>query len=130
MNNCVFVGRLVAKPELRTTASGTSVCAFTLAVDRRFGGANGEKTADFIDFVAWRQTAEFICKWFDKGNKIGVSGELQTRLYEKDGKKHKVSEVVVSAAEFVESKKTEYENVVFDADSFVPVDGDNEDLPF
>ncbi len=108
MNKWCGVGRLTKDVELKTTSNETAYCNFTLAVDRRFKDANGERQADFINCVAWRQTAEFIKKYFHKGNRIGVCGSIQTRSYEKDGQKVFVTEVLVEEAEFVESQtKTE-----------------------
>lgn len=108
MNKVQLVGRLTKDVELKTTSNETAYCNFTLAVDRRFKDANGERQADFINCVAWRQTAEFIYKYFRKGNRIGVCGSIQTRSYEKDGQKVFVTEVLVEEAEFVESQtKTE-----------------------
>ena len=78
MNKAVLVGRLTREPELKTTGSGTSVCSFTLAVQRRFKNAEGEYEADFINCVAWRGTAEFIYKHFGKGSQIGITGSIQT----------------------------------------------------
>lgn len=103
--NCVsLVGRLTKEPEVKTTSSSVSVCKFTVAVDRKFKDANGEKQADFINCVAWRQTANFISSYFHKGSKIAVTGSIQTRNYDdQDGKKVYVTEVVVDEAEFVES---------------------------
>jgi single-strand DNA-binding protein len=108
MNKVELVGRLTKDVELKTTSNQTSYCNFTIAVDRRFKDANGERQTDFINCVAWRQTAEFIGKYFHKGNRIGVCGSIQTRSYEKDGQKVFVTEVLVDEAEFVESQsKTE-----------------------
>lgn len=152
MNNCSFIGRLTAKPEPRTTSSGTNVCNFSLAIERRFGGSDGEKAVDYIDFVAWKHNADFICKWFDKGMRIAVTGELQTRVYEdKDGKKIKVCEVLVNSVEFADGKRDAsnvtpinttsnavqnqqpsddvFNHPIFANDGFVPI-GDNEPLPF
>lgn len=108
MNKVELVGRLTKDVELKTTSNETAYCNFTLAVDRRFKDANGERQTDFINCVAWRQTAEFIKKYFRKGNRIGVCGSIQARSYEKDGQKVFVTEVLVEEAEFVESQtKTE-----------------------
>lgn len=108
MNKWCGVGRLTKDVELKTTSNQTAYCNFTLAVDRRFKDANGERQTDFINCVAWRQTAEFIGKYFRKGSRIGVCGSIQTRSYEKDGQKVFVTEVLVEEAEFVESQtKTE-----------------------
>lgn len=84
MNKAILVGRLTRDAELRTTGSGTSVCSFTLAVNRRFKNADGNYDADFINCVAWRAQAEFISKHFKKGDMFGVVGNLQTRIYEKN----------------------------------------------
>ena len=106
MNKVILIGRLVKDPELKTTSSQIPFCGFTIAVDRKFKSASGEKQADFIAIVAWRQTAEFIAKYFSKGSKIGIIGTIQTRDYQdKDGKKIYVTEVVADEAEFVDSKQ-------------------------
>lgn len=103
MNHGSYVGRFTADPELKQTQSGISVCSFTLAIDRP---GTRDKT-DFINFVAWRQTAEFICKYFRKGQNIGVTGYLTSRQYEdKLGNRRTAFEVVTDRAEFVESKKS------------------------
>lgn len=102
MNHGSYVGRLTADPELKQTQNRISVCSFTLAIDRP--GAR-DKT-DFINFVAWRQTAEFICKYFRKGQNIGVTGYLSSRQYEdKNGNRRTAFEVVADRAEFVESRQ-------------------------
>ena len=105
MNKCELIGRLTKDPELRLTSNQTAYCNFTIAVDRRFKDAQGNRQADFINCVAWKQTATFIQKYFHKGNRIGIVGSIQTRQYEdKDGAKHFVTEVIVDEAEFVESQ--------------------------
>ncbi|MBR5306700.1 MAG: single-stranded DNA-binding protein [Oscillospiraceae bacterium] len=108
MNVVCLVGRLTADPELRQTPNGTNVCSFSVAVNRAFAGANGERQADFINCVAWRQTAEFISRYFRKGQNIGLNGTIQTRTYQdKDtGKNRTAFEVVINNAYFVESKGT------------------------
>ena len=108
MNVVCLVGRLTADPELRQTPNGTNVCSFSVAVNRAFAGANGERQADFINCVAWRQTAEFIARYFRKGQNIGLNGTIQTRTYQdKDtGKNRTAFEVVINNAYFVESKGT------------------------
>ena len=106
-NRAVLIGRLAAAPELKTTQSGVSVCSFTLAVDRRFKGRDGEKQADFIGIVTWRQTAEFVSRYFRKGDPIGIEGSIQTRNYEdKNGNKRTAVEVVADGAFFVGGKQT------------------------
>lgn len=105
MNKVILMGRLTADPELRTTGNDTSVCTFTVAVDRRFKSDNGP-SADFIRVVAWRQTAEFVNKYFSKGNRIAVVGSIQTRTWDdKDGKRQYATEVVADEVEFCESKR-------------------------
>ena len=78
-NRAIILGRLTADPELKQTPSGVSVVSFSVAVDRRYSPKGGEKQVDFLAVVAWRQTAEFICRYFSKGNPILVEGEIQTR---------------------------------------------------
>lgn len=105
MNKVILVGRLTRDPELKTTANGISVCSFTIAVNRRFRNAQGEYDADFINCVAWRQSAELLGKYFAKGRMVGVVGSIQTRNYDnKDGQKVYVTEVSVDEVHFVESK--------------------------
>ena len=105
LNNAVIMGRLVADPELRTTGSGISVSSFTVAVDRRFVRQGEERQADFIDIIAWRQTAEFVSKYFRKGSMIAIQGHIQTRMYEdKNGNKRKAVEVVADNVSFCGSK--------------------------
>lgn len=104
MNKVILVGRLTKDPEIKNTASQVPFCNFTIAVDRRFKDSNGQRQADFINCVAWRQTASFIAQYFHKGSRIGVSGSIQSRSYEDNsGQKRYVTEVVVDEAEFVES---------------------------
>lgn len=81
LNRVIIMGRLTADPELRQTPSGVSTCQFTIAVDRTFVGQSGERQADFITVVAWRQTAEFVSKYFSKGRMIAIEGNLRTRSY-------------------------------------------------
>ena len=105
MNNVILIGRLVADPELKTTHSGIEVTSFRIAVDRPYS-KDGEKKADFIDIVAWRKTAAFICQYFTKGKPIVINGSLQTRSYEtKDGSKRFVTEVLADNVEFAPSTK-------------------------
>lgn len=104
MNKVILIGRLVKDPDVKTTQSQVAVCSFTLAVDRKFRNKDGERDSDFLSCVAWRQQADFLGKYFQKGSKILVVGNLQARSYEKDGHKVYVTEVVVDEIEFVESK--------------------------
>lgn len=107
LNQIVIMGRLTRDPELRRTGSGTAVASFTLAVDRDFSGRDGgEKETDFIDCVAWRQTGEFVSKYFAKGRVAVVSGRLQIRLWtDKDGNKRRSAEVIADSVYFGDSKK-------------------------
>lgn len=106
LNHVSIMGRLTKDPELRYTQSKTAVTSFTLAVERDYSGDSGEKQTDFVDFVAWRQTAEFLCKYFSKGRMVVVSGRLQVRFWEdNDGKKRKAVEVVAESVYFGDSKK-------------------------
>lgn len=107
LNHITIMGRLTRDPELRMTQSQTQVASFTLAVDRDFGGRDGaEKQADFIDCVAWRQTAEFVSKYFSKGRMAVVSGRLQSRKWEtREGEKRTSWEVVVDNIYFGDSRR-------------------------
>ena len=109
LNHITIMGRLVRDPELRRTGSGVAVASFTVAVDRDFGGRDGgEKETDFIDCVAWRQTGEFVSKYFAKGRMIVVSGRLQIRSWtDKDGNKRRTAEVVADNCYFGDSKREE-----------------------
>lgn len=105
INSVVLMGRLTADPELRTTSSGVSVTRFTLAVDRQYAKNGEERKADFISMVAWRQTAEFICKYFGKGSMLAVTGSIQTGSYDdRNGNRVYTTEVVVDRASFCGSK--------------------------
>ena len=107
LNHITIMGRLTRDPELRRTGSGVAVASFTVAVDRDFGGRDGgEKETDFIDCVAWRQTGEFVSKYFTKGSMIVVSGRLQIRNWtDKDGNKRRTAEVVADNCYFGDSKR-------------------------
>ena len=107
LNHITIMGRLTRDPELRRTGSGIAVASFSVAVDRDFGkNENGEKETDFIDCVAWRQTGEFVSKYFTKGSMIVVSGRLQIRSWtDKDGNKRRTAEVVADNCYFGESKR-------------------------
>lgn len=104
-NKVILMGRITKDIELKTTPSGLSVTSFSIAVDRP-GGKDKERVTDFIDCVAWRQTAEFISRFFSKGKAILIEGKLQTRSYnDKNGTSHKVVEVVVDQAAFTGEKR-------------------------
>ena len=108
LNHITIMGRLTRDPELRRTGSGIAVASFSVAVDRDFSGRDGgEKETDFIDCVAWRQTGEFVSKYFTKGSMIVVSGRLQIRSWtDKDGNKRRTAEVVADNVYFGESKRS------------------------
>ncbi len=129
--NCVqLVGNLTRDPELRQTQSGISACQFTIACQRRFKNKDGNYDADFISCIAWRQTAEFIAKYFKKGSRIGVTGSIQTRSYDaQDNSKCYVTEVVVDAAEFTAPAQNSAHQPAPDPDDFTEVDPGDE-LPF
>ncbi len=104
-NTVVLTGRLTADPELKTTQSGISVTSFCIAVDRPYKSGE-EKQTDFISIVAWRKTAEFVTRYFKKGDMIGIEGRIQTRKYtDRDGNQRSVFEVAASNIQFVESKR-------------------------
>jgi single-strand DNA-binding protein len=104
MNQVILMGRLTRDPDLKTVKDST-VCNFSIAVDRKFKSASGERQADFINCIAWRQTGEFIGKYFNKGSMILLTGSMQTSTWEKDGVKQYKTEVVVDQAEFTGEKK-------------------------
>lgn len=106
LNKAIILGRITHDLEVRQTPSGTAVLQFTVAVDRNYSKDGGEKQTDFINCVAWRQTAEFIGKWFSKGRMIAVDGRLQTRTYEdKNNTKHYLTELIVENANFTGEPK-------------------------
>ena len=126
MNKVVLMGRLTKEPEMRATQSNTAVCSFSLAVNRRFK-QEGQPDADFINVTAWAKTAEFVSKYFAKGQQVAVIGRIQTRNYDdKDGKKVYVTEVVAEEVYFADSKK---EPNVITSEGFMVVEGDS-GLPF
>ena len=106
LNRAIIMGRLTRDPELRQTASNIPVASFTLAVDRSFAKQGEDRQTDFIDIVAWRQTAEFVSKWFAKGQLAAVDGRIQVRSYtDKDGNTRKAFEIVADSVHFAESRK-------------------------
>ena len=142
LNRITVMGRLVRDPELKTTTNGTPVTSFALACDRDFKNGNGEKETDFIDVVAFRSTAEFICRNFARGKMAVVSGRLQIRNYtDKDNIKRKAAEIVCDAIYFGDSKVIEENaNAPYNA-NLTPYSGNqqdysdftevkNDDLPF
>lgn len=141
LNNVSLMGRLTADPELRRTPNGVSVTTFNIAVERTYTPQGQEKQADFIDIVAWRNTAEFVCKYFNKGRLIALNGSIQTRLYEdKEGHKRKAFEVVADNVFFCGDKAPAQASADISreaapafaqgqSDDFAVCD-DNADLPF
>lgn len=133
MNKVCIVGRLTKEPEVKMTSNQTEYCNFTVAVDRKFKDKDGNRQADFIMCVAWKQTATFIQKYFHKGSRIGLSGSIQTRTFEdKEGRKVFVTEVLVEDVEFVESaSKTEQTTAPAPIpEPEEPVQGTSGTLPF
>ena len=144
LNHISLMGRLTRDPELRYTQSGTAVASFSLAVERDFGSReSGERQTDFIDCVAWRQTGEFVSKYFSKGNMAAVSGRLQIRDWnDKEGNKRRSAEVVVDNVYFCESKKSRdsgasagsvpagYQQAAASGSAFAELDDDDGQLPF
>lgn len=139
LNKIFIMGRLTRDPELRTTNSGTSVASFSLAVDRNYKGADGEKETDFIDCVAWRQTGEFAAKYFTKGRMTVVEGRLQIRPWtDKEGNNRRSAEVIVDNMYFGDSKRDGDTGgarpasgpVNVSANDWQEVDEDEGDMPF
>ena len=141
LNRVCLLGRLVADPELRSTGSDIPVTSFTIAVNRSYVKSGEERKADFIDIVAWRNTAEFICKYFRKGQLMAIEGSLQTRNYtDRDGNKRKAVEVLADNAYFAEPRRDNYSQgdsfqapapsfSSGDSSDFEEIAGDD-DLPF
>jgi single-strand DNA-binding protein len=129
LNHISIAGRLTKDPELRRTNTGVAVTSFTVAVDRDFKEKNGEKETDFIECVAWRNTAEFVEKYFSKGKMAIVAGRLQIRSWtDKDGNKRKTAEVVADNVYFGDSKSDNNSPTM--ADNFATLEGDDFGLPF
>lgn len=106
LNRVILMGRLTANPELKTTGSGVNVTSFTIAVDRNYVKNGEERKADFINVVCWRQTAEFVCRYFSKGSLIAVDGQLQSRTYQvQDGTNRYVVEVVADQVSFTGERR-------------------------
>ena len=136
LNHITLMGRLTRDPELRRTGSGTAVASFTIAVDRDFSGKDSEKKTDFIDCVAWRQTGEFISKYFTKGRMIVVDGRLEMRDWtDKDGNKRRSAEAIVENAYFGDSKSDRSDNATAATSpapvtDFAVLEDDDAQLPF
>jgi len=147
LNTVALMGRLTADPELRHTPNDIAVTTYTLAVNRSYVKQGAERQTDFIDVVAWRNTAEFICRYFKKGQMMAVQGSIQTRTYlDKEGRNRKVFEILADNVYFTESKtgsSTSYDTRSYetpvddyevtyaagDDDDFTVI-SDNDDLPF
>lgn len=137
INNVVLVGRIVREPELRYTPQNTAVATFTLAVNRRFKNAQGEREADFINCVIWRQPAENLANWAKKGTLVGITGSIQVRNYEnKEGQRVYVTEVLADNFQMIESNSNKTEKGKTksnqDKDPFAgsPMEVSDDDLPF
>ena len=140
LNKIIIMGRLTRDPELRRTGSGTAVTSFSLACDRDFKSQSGEKETDFIEVVAWKNTAEFVSKYFSKGRMAVVEGRLQIRDWtDKAGNKRTTAEVVADNVYFADSKRSESndnQKENFNAlsgrlsDDFVPISEEDGDIPF
>lgn len=147
MNKAILMGRLARDPEIRTTQSGISVCNFTVACDRRSRAADGtwQNQADFIPCVAWRQQAEFVNRYFSKGDRILVSGSIQPRSWEdQNGQRRYTTEVIIDEVEFCESRRGDRRDMPNDVqsdrvsattvdsggDAFLPAPDDDTSLPF
>lgn len=132
LNTAILMGRLTSDPELRYTPNDTAVTSFTLAVERSYIKSGTDRQVDFIDVVVWRQTAEFVCKYFHKGQLAAVQGSIQTRSYtDKDGNKRKAFEIVADSVHFAEPKKDKSNEPVTAPknDGFEEINLDD-DLPF
>lgn len=142
LNKAILMGRLTADPELRKTQNGTSVTTFTLAVNRGYTKSGEQPQTDFIDIVAWRNTAEFVSRYFVKGQLVAVEGQIQTRTWEdKNGQKRKTVEVVASEVFFAEPKRDGqprsnsapmggFDPMSMGGNEFAALPGDDNDLPF
>lgn len=131
MNKIILIGNLTADPTLRATQSGTSVCQFTIAVNRRFPGPDGQKQTDFFRINTWRQLAESCNKYLSKGKKVSIVGELQARTYEaKDGTTRMSLDVSADEVEFLSPKEEEKPRQMTPADPEKFDDISSDDLPF
>ena len=131
LNRIIVMGRMTRDPELRRTNSGTAVASFAVAVDRDFKSQSGEKETDFIDVVAWRNTAEFVSKYFSKGRMAVVEGRLQLRDWtDKDGNKRRTAEIVADSVYFGDSKRDGDDTVQSEPKGGFSEIADDGDLPF
>lgn len=140
LNKIILMGRLCTNPELRRTGSGTAVTSFSLACDRDFKSQSGDKETDFIEVVAWKNTAEFVSKYFSKGRMAVVDGRLHIREWtDKDGGKRRSAEVVAENVYFADSKRSESNDNQKEnlnalsgrlSDDFVPISEEDGEIPF
>ena len=131
LNHITLMGRLTRDPELRRTSSGIAVTSFSLACERDYAPQGGEKETDFIDVVCWRNTAEFVDKYFTKGRMAVVSGRLQIRGWtDKDGNKRRSAEILANSVYFGDSKRDNAPQDSDDGFTELPADETDEDLPF
>ena len=140
LNKVIIMGRLTMEPELRRTQTGVAVTSFRIAVDRNFKGQDGSKQADFFDVVAWRNTAEFIGKYFTKGRMAVVEGKLQTRSWtDREGGKRVTTEIIADNVYFGDSKRenepgtyqpSPYGNVAAGRSEFAEITEEDGELPF
>ncbi|HFI0645649.1 TPA: single-stranded DNA-binding protein [Streptococcus suis] len=131
INNVVLVGRMTRDAELRYTPSNQAVATFTLAVNRNFKNQDGEREADFINVVIWRQQAENLANWAKKGALIGVTGRIQTRSYDnQQGQRVYVTEVVAESFQLLESRGQQSNSQYGSFGNSSPMDIQDEDLPF
>jgi len=131
LNRIIVMGRMTRDPELRRTNSGNAVTSFTVAVDRDFKSQSGEKETDFIDVVAWRNTAEFVSKYFSKGRMAVVEGRLQLRDWtDKDGNKRRSAEIVADSVYFGDSKRDGGDTAQSEPQGSFSEIEDDWDLPF
>lgn len=133
MNTVVLTGRVVNELDLKTLANGTNLANVTIAVDRDYKDAKGEKISDFFDVTVWRQQAEFITQYANKGDLIGVTGQIQKRNYEKDGQKVWVTEIVAKEVQILSRKEKEQDHKINEKQTTViSVDtlADEQDMPF
>ena len=132
INSWTGLGRLTRNPELRHTGTGKPMATFTVAINEDYVNSDGERKANYINIVAWNNIAEFVAKYFQKGNMIAVSGRITSRAYQKDGDTRYITEVVADKASFTGEKtgrNTESQEVRRD-DGFVLLDGADDDIPF
>ena len=131
LNRVILMGRLTADPEHKQTPGGISVTSFSIAVDRKYNGKNGTRQTDFINIVAWRNTADFICRYFSKGQMIAVDGSIQTRSYEDKNRNRRTAvEVIADSVSFCGDRmqETASDTEEIDENSFEEIS--DYDLPF